>query len=90
MDENAGHACPIESAMPDLLTELSARAQALKPEDRARLAEQLLASLDPHVADVEAAWDLELRHRIAQVEDGCVELIPAAQALAQVRRVLGQ
>ena len=76
--------------MPDLLTELSARAQALTPEDRARLAEQLLASLDPHVADVEAAWDSELKHRIAQVEEGSVELVPAAQALAKVRRVLGQ
>ncbi len=76
--------------MPDLLTELSARAQALKPEDRARLAEELLASLDPHVADVEAAWDTELRHRIAQVERGSVALVPVDQALAQVRRVLGK
>lgn len=76
--------------MPDLLTELSARAQALAPEDRARLAENLLASLDPHVADVEAAWDVELKQRIEQVEQGSVSLVPADQALAQIRRTLGQ
>ncbi len=76
--------------MPDLLTELSARAQALAPEDRARLAESLLASLDPHVADVEAAWDAELKERIEQVEQGSVSLVPADQALAQIRRTLGQ
>jgi putative addiction module component (TIGR02574 family) len=76
--------------MPDLLTELSTRAQALAPEDRARLAEDLLASLAPQVADVEAAWDAELKQRIEQVEQGNVSLVPADQALAQIRRTLGQ
>lgn len=76
--------------MPDLLTELSTRARALAPEDRARLAEELLASLDPHLSEVDAAWDQELRQRIAQVEQGSATLIAADQALAQVRRVLGQ
>lgn len=74
--------------MPDLLTELSARAQALKPEERARLAEELLASLDPHVADVEVAWDAELKHRIAQIEQDSVVLTPIDEGLAQVQRTL--
>jgi putative addiction module component (TIGR02574 family) len=76
--------------MPDLVAELSSRAQALSPEDRARLAEELLASLDPHDADVDAAWDVELRRRIQEVEAGTVTLIPAEQAFAQVRKTLGQ
>lgn len=74
--------------MPDLVAELSARASALSPEDRARLAEELLASLDPHDTEVEAAWDEELRRRIDEVERGTVQLIPADQAFAQVRRAL--
>jgi len=76
--------------MPDLVAELSAQAQALPPEDRARLAEELLASLDPREAEVEAAWDEELRRRIDEVERGAVQLVPADQAFAQVRRALGR
>jgi putative addiction module component (TIGR02574 family) len=76
--------------MPDLVAELSARAKALPPEDRARLAEELLASLDPHDPEVETAWDEELRRRIDEVERGIVQLIPADQAFAQVRRALGR
>jgi putative addiction module component (TIGR02574 family) len=74
--------------MPDLVAELSAQAKALPPEDRARLAEELLASLDPHEADVDAAWNAELRRRIDEVERGVTELIPADQAFAQVRQAL--
>lgn len=76
--------------MPDLVAELTAKAQALSPHERARLAEELLASLDPHEVEVEAAWDEELRRRIDEVELGVVELIPASQAFAQVRRALGR
>ena len=75
--------------MPDVVAELAAKARALPPHERARLAEELLASLDPHEGEVEAAWDEELRRRIDEVELGAVELIPAARAFAQVRRALG-
>jgi len=74
--------------MPDLVAELSARARALPPEERARLAEELLASLDPREAEVESAWDDELRRRIDEIERAAVPLVPAAQAFAQVRRAL--
>lgn len=71
--------------MPDLVAELTTKAQALPPHERARLAEELLASLDPHEVEVEAAWDEELRRRVDDVERGAVELIPASQAFAQAR-----
>lgn len=74
--------------MSDLIAELSAQAQALPPEDRARLAEELLASLDPREQEVEAAWDEELRRRIDEVERGAVQPVPAEQAFTQVRRAL--
>lgn len=71
--------------MPDLVADLSLQARLLPPEDRVRLAEELLASLDPHVSDVELAWEKEIRRRVAEVEQGLVELVPAKAAFAQVR-----
>ena len=76
--------------MPDLVAELSARANALPPEQRARLAEELLASLDPREIEVDGAWAEELRRRINEVENGGVQLIPADQAFSQVRQALGR
>ena len=75
--------------MSDLVTELSQRARELVPEDRARLAEELLASLEGDLEPgVDAAWDGELRKRIADVENGTVILLPADEVFARVRRAL--
>lgn len=75
--------------MPDLVTELSQRAHELAPEERARLAEELLASLEEGLAsEVDIAWDEELRKRIADVENGTIELMPADEVFARVRRAL--
>lgn len=74
--------------MADLVTELSERAKALLPEERARLAQELLASLDPNDAGADAAWDLEIRRRVQEVEDGTVTLISAPAAFDQARQAL--
>ncbi len=75
--------------MTDLVAELSQRAYALAPEDRARLAEALLASLEGVLEpEVDAAWDVELRQRIADVESGVVKLTPADEVFARVRGAL--
>lgn len=75
--------------MSDLVTELSQRARDLTPEDKARLAEELLASLEGQLEpEVDAAWDEELRKRIAEVESGAVKLVPADEVFARVRRAL--
>ena len=74
--------------MTDLVSELTERAKALPPEDRARLAEALLATLEPLDAEVEAAWHAEIRKRIDEIEDGTVQLVPAEQAFEQVRQAL--
>lgn len=75
--------------MPDLVAELSQRARQLAPEDRARLAQELLASLERELApEVDAAWDAELRKRVAEVEAGAVKLVPADEVFARARRVL--
>ena len=75
--------------MLDLVTELSQRAHQLVPEDRARLAEELLASLENDLEpEVDAAWDEELRKRVSEVESGAVKLLPADEVFARVRSAL--
>ncbi len=75
--------------MSHLMTELKQRARELAPEDRARLAEELLASLEGDIdPEVDAAWDAELRRRIAEVESGAVQLLPADEVFARVRHSL--
>lgn len=75
--------------MSTLLEELSARAKALPPEDRAQLAEELLASLEASPAsEVEAAWEQEIERRVAEIEAGKARLIPAQDVHAEARRLL--
>jgi putative addiction module component (TIGR02574 family) len=75
--------------MTDPVAELSQRARELAPEDRARLAEELLASLEGELSpQTGAALDAALRRRIAEVESGALELLPADEVFARVRRTL--
>lgn len=75
--------------MADLVAELSERAKDLSPEDRARLAEVLLASLEETPsAEVDAAWDVEIHRRIMEIEAGAAVLIPAEEVFARVRQSL--
>ena len=75
--------------MTDPVADLSQRAKELAPEDRARLAEELLASLEGELEpDVAAAWDAELVKRIADVDSGAVKLLPADEVFERVRRSL--
>lgn len=75
--------------MPNLVEELSARAKRLPREDRARLAEELLDSLqeacDP---DAEVAWEREIECRVAEIESGEVALIPAEEIHVEARRLI--
>ncbi len=75
--------------MSDLVEELSRKARALAPEERVRLAEELLATVQEVDPDVEAAWDEEIRRRIADVDSGKAKLIPAEEVFAEVRRLIG-
>ena len=68
--------------------ELAAKAQELSPEDRARLAEDLLASLqDEPQSEVEAAWDREIERRVEQVRAGTARLIQAEDVHAEARQI---
>ena len=71
-----------------LIEELSVRARALPPEDRARLAEELLASLqDDPESEADAAWDLEILRRVEQVKSGTAKLISAEDVHAEARLI---
>ena len=76
--------------MTTLVEELSQKARTLSPEDRARLAEDLLASLEDgseSAAEVEAAWEYEIRQRVEEVKSGTAKLIPAEDVYAETRRI---
>ena len=74
--------------MTTLVDELSQRALELPPEERVRLAERLLATVHEVDAEVDAAWDEEIKRRLAEIDNGTVKLIPAEEVFAEVRRIL--
>ena len=74
--------------MSDLVEELSRKARALPPEERVRLAEELLATVQEVDAEVDAAWDEEIRRRVAEIDSGTARLVPAEEIFAEIRRLL--
>jgi putative addiction module component (TIGR02574 family) len=75
--------------MSDLVLELSQRALSLSPEDRARLAEELLASLhQDRDRELDLAWENEIGSRIAEIESGTAKLIPSEEVFAEIRKLL--
>jgi putative addiction module component (TIGR02574 family) len=74
--------------MPDVVAELAERGFSLTPEDRSRLVELLLESLhEPPLADVELAWEEEIKRRVAAYERGEVETYAAEDVFAEARRI---
>ena len=74
--------------MPDQVTELAERGRALRPEDRARLVELLLESLDEApVAEIQAAWEVEIERRLAEYDRGEARAITAEEVFAKARRL---
>lgn len=74
--------------MSDLVDELSRKARSLPPEERVRLAEELLSSVQGADEDVDADWAEEIKRRLDEVESGTAKLIPAEEVFAEVRRLL--
>ena len=74
--------------MNDQVTELAQLSLALSPDDRARLAELLLCSLEAEPkSDIEAAWDEEIRERLAAYDRGEVEAIDAEKVFARAAAI---
>jgi putative addiction module component (TIGR02574 family) len=68
---------------------LEAEALQLPPDERARLARRLIASLDESLpedpAEVEREWKAEIERRLEAYRMGEVEAVPASQVIADVR-----
>ncbi len=73
--------------MASSVDEIATQAIKLSPEDRARLADLLIASLPDEDAEVDAAWDQEIRRRMQAIESGTARLIPAAEVHAEARKI---
>jgi len=73
--------------MSNQLDVLEAEAMKLTPEERARLADRLIASLSDNT-EIEEAWAAEVERRIAEIEAGRAPVVPAAEAIARARDAL--
>ncbi len=75
--------------MADRARDLESKALDLPPEERARLAERLLASLEG-IADpeAEALWLAEAERRLAELESGAVAGTPANEVFQKSRSTL--
>jgi putative addiction module component (TIGR02574 family) len=74
--------------MPDTIVELANRGLALTAQDRERLVELLLDSLE-HAPDpqVEEMWRLEIRRRVTAYERGEAVLHDADEVMAEAKRL---
>jgi len=63
--------------------QIETEALSLPREDRARILEALIASLETD-PEVERAWDEEVRRRIQDIRSGVTKLIPGEQVLKEV------
>jgi putative addiction module component (TIGR02574 family) len=63
---------------------IEAEAMRLPAEERVRLAERLLASLSEDTA-IDDVWAKEVERRIAEIECGRGQVVPAADAISRAR-----
>jgi putative addiction module component (TIGR02574 family) len=68
--------------------ELLAQVLRLPREERARVAEQLLSSLEESEEEVAAAWAIELERRSREVAEGRVQTIDWETARADILKQL--
>ena len=87
----ARQATPIEYrfVMAGSIETLVSEAMQLPPDQRLTLAHRILSSVEPVVSnEIDAAWDTEIRKRIARYDAGEVGGIPAAEVFAEIDRRL--
>lgn len=74
--------------MPDTAADLAQRGKQLPPDERERLVDALLESLnEPAYQALDAAWDAEIERRLAAYDNGEVAAIPAEEVFAKARTI---
>ena len=77
--------------MHDQVTELVQKGRLLPPEERERLVEGLLESLnEPASAALDPAWEAEIEKRLAEYDRGEVQAIDAGIVFAKARKLLAE
>lgn len=72
--------------MLDNFDEILSTALGLPSDERAMLADHLLASLDGlSQEEIDAAWAEEIEKRIRDIDEGKVELIPGEEVMIKLR-----
>ena len=73
------------------IDDLTAEALKLPTDQRFGLAHKLLKSVEPESPEeAEAAWDAEIRERIARYRAGQSQTIPGEQAFDELDKKLGR
>ncbi|WP_206447656.1 addiction module protein [Agrococcus sp. KRD186] len=70
------------------LADLIEAARELAPADRVRLADAVMASVEGDAAIdpvLDAAWQVDLRRRISDIENGRVELVDGRETMRVAR-----
>jgi putative addiction module component (TIGR02574 family) len=57
-------------------------------EDRSRLATRLLESLDEDDTEISQEWKNELDHRLKEIDDGDIKMIPHDEVMASLDAML--
>jgi putative addiction module component (TIGR02574 family) len=77
--------------MHDDVAELAQRGKALPAEERSRLVDLLLESLDEaSLTEVAAAWDDEIERRLAAFDSGAMASVDGEDVLAKARLLAQQ
>ncbi len=76
--------------MSQTYVELERKARLLSAEERAQLVDALLESLrGERIAEIEAAWAVEIERRVSAYERGEAKLVPAEEVFAKARTITG-
>ena len=76
--------------MSQTYAELEREVRLLSAAERAQLVDTLLESLrDQKIAEVEAAWAVEIERRVSAYERGEAKLVPAEEVFAKARTISG-
>lgn len=62
----------------------------LPTEERAKIAEWLLKTLNPVDPDIEQAWINEAQHRLKQFREGNTDSIPGDEVIKDIRKRLAE
>lgn len=75
--------------MHDQVADLVEKGRLLPPEDRERLVDELLASLNEGaVTSLDPSWESEIEKRLAEYDRGEVQAIDADVVFAKARKLL--